>query len=274
MKKLIKSIIKTFLFFDLSLIVINYLPEISDKNPAVSALKNSGICLAVVLGLTLIYILLVEKRQVCVSLKKPISAILKGIFFGAFLPIVTVALTAFLGKIKISDTNSIENIALWILALFVTCVTNELLLRGYLFSLFKKHFGLTAAVISSTVLFCAIDLNIFSYSKIYIANLLLFNILLCFILNSAKTIIASIFARFTFLTINTVLLGSTYPQSGYPSLYNITFKGNVLLNGGEYGIMGSVLMMIILIAVCLILIYKAYNLSENFKNLHKFIKRF
>ena len=274
MKELIKSIIKTFLFFDLSLIIINYLPEIAGKNPAVSALKNSGISLAVVLGLTLIYVLLVEKRRVCLPFKKPVLSILKGIFFGALIPVITVALTKFLGKSNISKADSIKNIALWILALFISCVTNELLLRGYLFSLFKKHFGITAAVISSTVLFCAIDLNIFSYSKIYIANLLLFNVMLCFILNSAKSILASIFARFTFLTINTVLLGSTYPQNGYPALYNITFKGNILFNGGEYGIMSSVLMLILFSIICLILIYRAYNLSDNFKNLRKFIKRF
>ena len=162
MKELIKSIIKTFLFFDLSLIIINYLPEIAGKNPAVSALKNSGISLAVVLGLTLIYVLLVEKRRVCLPFKKPVLSILKGIFFGALIPVITVALTKFLGKSNISKADSIKNIALWILALFISCVTNELLLRGYLFSLFKKHFGITAAVISSTVLFCAIDLNIFS----------------------------------------------------------------------------------------------------------------
>lgn len=274
MKNLIISIFKTFLFFDLSLIVINFLPEIAGNTESMSALKNVALCLAVVLILTLIFILAVEKRCVSLPFEKPISSFFKGLFFGAFPPVVAVAFSAFLSKFKFTPETDIKKIGLWWLILFLSCIMTELLLRGYLFALYKKHFGLTIAVIATTVLSCSLDFSIFSGSKIYIANILLFNILLCFILNSADSIIASITARFLFLAINTVLLGSQYPFSGFPAVYKITFSGNVLFNGGKYGIMGSVLMLIILSVFCLILIYNAYDMTDKFKSFSKFLKRF
>lgn len=274
MKNLIISIFKTFLFFDLSLIVINIIPEVSGESAGVSALLNAIIGLSVVLALTLVFLLFVEKRKISVPFKKPISGVFKGIFFGTFPPVIVLAFAAFFNKFKFTPENDIKKIGLWWLVLLVNCIMTELLLRGYLFSLYKKHFGLTFSVIATTLLFCSLDLSIFSGSKIYIANIILFNILLCFILNSSKSILAPVIARFTFLAINTILLGCKYPLGGYTSVYKITFSGNILLNGGKYGIMGSVLMLIILSVICLIFMYKAYNVSENLKNFSKFMKRF
>jgi len=274
MKNLIISIFKTFLFFDLSLIVINLLPEVSGKNAGVSALLNAIIGFSVVLVLTVVFLLFVEKRKISLPFEKPVSGVFKGIFFGAFPPVIALAFAAFFNKFKFTPENDIKKIGLWWLILLINCIMTELLLRGYLFALYKKHFGLTISVIATTLLSCSLDFSIFSGSKIYIANIILFNILLCFILNSSKSILASVIAKFTFLAINTVLLGCKYPLGGYPAVYKITFSGNILLNGGKYGIMGSVLMLVLLLVICLIFIYKAYNVSENLKKFSKFMKRF
>lgn len=269
MKKLIINIFKTFLFFDLSLIIIDKLPVISGKNTALVFLKNTLLSFFVVAVLSLIFVLAVEKNKFKISFKKSFKKIYQGAICGVFLPAIGTLAAFVFKKVSFGKFSLPDGLIFWLIALLLWSVMTEILLRGYLFTLYKKHYGFTVSAIVTTLLSLSLDITLFSHSKLYIANMILFNIMLCFILEHTGSVIAIVSARFVFFLLNTVLLGFAYPLDGYPSLLQPIFSGNKLLNGGEYGILGSILTLVILSLVTAYSIYKRYNVLENSRKLIK-----
>ncbi len=265
MQKLITNIFKTFLFFDLSLIIIHKLPVFSGENTALTVLKNSVLPFAVVAILSLVFVLAVEKEKIKISLGGFFKNIYRGTVSGIVLPAVVVGIAFILRKVKFGSFTLPKGLAFWLISLLVSAITTELLIRGYLFKLYKKEYSFEVATILTTLLYLSIDITLFFQSKIFIANIILLNILLCFILEYTGSRIATVFARFFFLVINCLLFGIEYPLKGYPVLWNISFSQGKLFGSGEFGILSSLLVLILLSAVTAYTINKKYDIIGNSK---------
>ena len=72
MKNLIINIFKTLFFFDLGVILITLLPEVQNKNPALQKLIAESLPLGIVLILTILFILVIERRKIKLPIKKNI----------------------------------------------------------------------------------------------------------------------------------------------------------------------------------------------------------
>ena len=274
MKDLIVNIFKTLFFFDLSFVIMYYLPKLSLSDPALSRLVNEALILAVVVAFTLIFLIFVEKRKLKLENKKiKFKILLSGFATGAVFSLVTVAVLAAFKKFDFLGLEKVDKWYYWIAALLVNTIAVELYYRGYLFTLYKKYYGFITSTIITTLLYLVANTEIFSKGKIFVANVIVFNVLLCILLDYTKSLKFSIIVRFVYSFINVCLLGGISVAGEYPVLFKTIFNGKSLLTGGEKGIENSVIMLVLLSAVTVLLIIRKYSLIEKIKTLPLTIKK-
>ena len=271
MKNLLFNVFKTLFFFDLAVYIFTVLPDASGSDSALLKLKQEAIILAVPLGLTLIFFFIVERCKIGVPLNKHVfKAFGVGLFYGIIPLGIVVGVLCVLKNLKITGIEKPENLGIWLAAILCNTLAAELLLRGYLFNLFKKCHGFIFSAIVTTALFISLDIKLLQESKIYIANIIILNLLLCLILDSTDSTISSVTARFCYTTLSCLLFGSMGLTGGYPTLLKFEIAGKRLQTGGEYGFEGSFITLIVLSAFALTHLICRYrpikSLKAYFKN--------
>lgn len=263
MKKLLINIFKTLFFFDLAIIITYSIKPFNLKNAAFSALLQNAVNFAVIALLTFVFNFYIDKKIKMKSKKTSVVQPFKTGFvtaaaFGMVVPIVCAAFSIAMKQITFSGVNKFENPLVWVISLVFETIAAELLLRGYLFSAYKDSYGFITATVVTTLLYVSMSLEIFEMSKIFIINILLMNILLCFIVELTGGVKFSIITRFIYSLISILLLGSLKTKYTYPSVFNCLFRENSIISGGAEGIEGSVVTTVLLAIILLIFIDQKY----------------
>ncbi len=259
MKKLITTILKTVIFFVGWAILISFAPDIQTNNNALLRLWWEFVPLSLVVLFSFIFVLVIEKDKIKVPLaSRFFKNSLIGVVIG-FLWLGSVVAVLLLTKtMNIHDQNNIDYIWIWILASLLNSVMQELLMRGYLYQLWKQKYNVVVATVLTTILFSAMHGGAFEAGIIPVLNVVTMSILVTLLLEYTGTIIAPIIAHFTWNTIGAIIFGGVSLASDYPNIFNSTFQGNPLLSGGIYKIEGS----IIVLAVNLILITYLFIINK------------
>lgn len=242
MKKLLINIFKTLFFFDLAVMCFPILPTIKTENTALLKLFTEGVQLIFIIILTWIFIKWVEKKSIKLpSKKKKVKQVMFGLFLGAVLPVITVAVMVSTKSFKFEGINEVKYLYFWLPALLFNAITTEYLLRGYLFQLYKREYGVIASVVITTLLYISLNFHILKMGKIEMATLIVFNILLCVLLELTSSMVVTISARFFYSLLSTFALGSLPLSEGYPALLKYKLSGNSFITGGANGIEGSII---------------------------------
>lgn len=251
MKNLIVNIYKTLFFFDFAIVVAYYLPDIKTENAALLTLWREGVFFTVVLAFTLVFIKLVERKGLKVfNFKNKLRHYSLGLIT-AIIPLGITVLCLWVFKmLRFNGANKISNMLFWIIALLLNAAANELLLRGYLFKLYRKYYSLPVVTAVVTALFISLNINIFSTGIIYAANLLLTNIILCLLAEYSYSLLAPIAAHFFYNLVSSFVFGSLTVSKDYPTLLNILWSGNKYLSGGDNKIEGSIILLAVNLAIC------------------------
>lgn len=259
MKKLITTILKTVIFFVGWAILISFAPDIQTNNNALLRLWWEFVPLSLVVLFSFIFVLVIEKDKIKIPLaSRFFKNSLIGVVIG-FLWLGSVVAVLLLTKtMNIHDQNNIDYIWIWILASLLNSVMQELLMRGYLYQLWKQKYNVIVATVLTTILFSAMHGGAFEAGIIPVLNVVTMSILVTLLLEYTGTIIATIIAHFTWNTIGAIIFGGVSLASDYPNIFNSTYQGNPLLSGGIYKIEGS----IIVLAVNLILITYLFIINK------------
>ena len=279
-KNLIVNVFKTLFFFDFILILTSVIPAIKFKNDNI-LIFNTQLTFFLIVGVfTYFYLNFVEKKKLKLSEKKgKFKALFAGVFSGLLIPVIYAVTMKIYNFSKYEGINKTENIWYYLLALFLNALWIELLLRCYLFSLYKKYYGFILTTIFTTLLFISMNHEILKMNKIYLWVTLLFNVYMCFIREKFNSIIANIFANFSFSFAGIILLGYNSPTLKYPQLLNYKFEGKEKIVGGEHLLMGSKVTLIafsVILSLWLIIKYKLwqYFTIKKFKSYILSIKLF
>lgn len=256
-KNLIVNIYKTLFFFDFAIVVAYYLPDIKTDNTALLTLWREGVFFGVALIFTLVFMKLVERNGLRVfNFKNKLRHYSLGLI-AAIIPLGATFLSLWAFKmLRFNGANKINDIALWIASLLLNAAANELLLRGYLFKLYRKYYSLPVVTAVITVLFISLNINIFSGGIIYAANMLLTNILLCLLAEYSYSLLAPVTAHFFYNVIIGFVLGSLTVSKDYPVLINTLLSGNKYITGGDNKIEGSIILLAANLALCTYFIIK------------------
>ena len=251
MKNLIVNIYKTLFFFDLAIVIAYYIPDLKTENPALLTLWREGVFFAVTLAFTLFFIRAVEKNTLRVfNLKNKLRHYSLGLIT-AVIPLgITVLILWLLKSLKLNGAEKTGGIAFWLIALLFEAAANELLLRGYLFKLYRKYYSLPVVTAVVTLLFISLNISVFSHGVIYAVNMILTNVILCLLAEYSYSILAPITARFFYNVVSGFLLGSLTVSAEYPALINTLWSGNKYLSGGDMKLEGRVILLAANIALC------------------------
>lgn len=264
MKKLIITILKSILFFMGWAVLVGFIPEISTTNQATLRLWWEFTPFIAVLIFTLVFVFIIEKRQLRIQI---INEFWKNTFVGlvtGFLWIGSVvSLFWTTGIMNIQGINKIEHLLVWILASLLNVLMQELLVRGYLYQLFKQNYNAIISGLFTTLLFTIMHGGALEAGIIPAINIITMSIFATLLLEYTGTLLAPIIVHFVWNTIGGIILGGVSLASDYPSLINCVFKGNVLISGGIYKFEGSIIVLII--NIILICIFYLLNSNKNKK---------
>lgn len=259
LKKLVSTILKTVIFFIGWAILISFTPDLYTNNQALLRLWWEFTPLAVVVLFSLLFIFVIEKGEITIPLaSKFFKNSVKGLIIGVLWIGSVVAVFWITKSLKIQGQNHIDYIWIWILASLLNVGMQELLVRGYLYQLWKQKYNVIVAAVLTTVLFAAMHGGAFESGIIPVLNVISMSIFVTLLLEYTGTIVAPIIAHFIWNTVGAILLGGVSLANDYPHLLESVFQGNTLISGGIYKMEGSVIVLI----VNLILVISLYVLNK------------
>jgi len=139
MKKLLSTILKTAIFFIGWAIFISFTPDIHTNNQALLRLWWEFVPLACVVLFSIIFVSVIEKGKIKIPLA---SRFFKNSLIGVVVGVLwlgsVVAVLLLTKTINIQGQNNVDYIWIWILASLLNVVMQELLMRGYLYQLWKQ----------------------------------------------------------------------------------------------------------------------------------------
>lgn len=259
MKKFFITIAKTIIFFIGWAVLTAFMPDIQTNIPAYLRLWWEFIPLLLVILFSLVFVFLVEKRKIRIPVYKNFLKNLSiGLITGA-LWLGSVILILILTKtMHIESKNNISYLWIWIIASLLNVIMQELLMRGYLYQLWKEKYNIVIATIFTTALFTAMHAGAFEAGIIPVLNVVSMSIFVTLLLEYTETLIVPIIAHFIWNTVGAIILGSVSLASDYPNLLNSSFSGNTLITGGIYKIEGSIIVLIVNLSFIVILFLKMY----------------
>lgn len=221
--------------------------------------------LVVVILLSIIFVFAIEKGKIKILVA---SRFCKNSLIGIVLGILWLGsvLTVFLltKTMSIQGINTIDYIWIWILASLLNVTMQELLVRGYLYQLWKHKYNVITATILTTILFTLMHGGTFEAGIIPVINVVSMSIFVTLLLEYTGTIVAPIIIHFIWNTVGAIILGGVSLANDYPSLLINTFQGHSLLSGGAYKIEGSFIVLIanFILIICLFVLNKRKSNME------------
>ena len=245
MKKITITIAKFLEFFLGWAILTSILPLSSSGNPAIWRLWAEIMPLLAIIAFTLIF-WLIERKNVELHL---FDNSVKGMVLGVITGIVWLAvpvLVMYIAKIIHFDgINSIKLFPVWLLAVFLNVIMQELLVRGYLYQMIKQKHNIVAATIVTTALFTALHGGAFEAGVVPVLNVLTMSLFMTVVLEYSGSIIAPTIMHFLWNGIGALVLGGVSLADDYPNLLITTFTGNEALSGGVCKIEGSIVVLFV-----------------------------
>lgn len=245
MKKVLITILKILIFFIGWALFSSFIPVPNFENPAIWRFAAELVPFLSIVGMSLLFWFIEKKKVQIISYSNFSKNILVGVIGGIVWIGSAVLIMLIIGVLKISDTNSVSMLWLWLFSVLINTIMQELLVRGYIYQIIKQKHNIIAAVITSTTLFTLMHGGIFEAGVIPVLNVVTMSLFMTVVLEYTHSLLAPIFMHFLWNSIGAVILGGVSLAEDYPHLFNATFSGNTLLSGGIYKIEGSIIVLLI-----------------------------
>ncbi len=265
MGKAVATILKGLIFFVGWAVLVAVLDvDLYPETPAVWRFFAELIPLALLVAFTIVFVLLemIRKGDVPRAMVPIRRNAAQGAVAGFLIGLVWIETAAVIlllsNQISIVGSSEVSFLWLWIISACINVVTQELLVRGYLYQLVKTRYGLRMAVIVTTLLFTAFHGGIIEVGIMPTINLITMCLFITALYEAEETILAPIMAHAVWNVIGAIVLGGVSLADDYPSLFLAAASDNVLVSGGSYLIEGSVVVAVINIVLMLVfyLIYR------------------
>lgn len=208
--------------------------------------------LIVTILMTIIFTKIVERKNTIKIpiFKNSIGTIIFGIVVGVLWIGMVLLVALGMDILHIEKITYPPNLFIWILAIFLNTIMQELLVRGYMFSLLTREYNLPVAIIITTIIFTFMHGVAFHAGILALINIVTASILLSLALVYKKGLCAPILIHFFWNSIGR-LCGIVSLPNDYPIILKTTISGSNLISGGKSGIEGSI---IVLTVNCVLII--------------------
>jgi membrane protease YdiL (CAAX protease family) len=182
--------------------------------------------------------------------KRPWRDIILGLFVGVFWVAVTFILFHITDSIFPSDWTFPSLVAVWALAVALNVLTQEIILRGYVYTVVSRRYGAVAAIAVSSVVSLAVQGGVFTHGALPIIFTVAAAVLYGILRYYTKGLLAPVLTHAIWNLVGGLGLGLVNIGQGYPTIYAENVVGEDMISGGSTGFEGSALSVI----VCILLI--------------------
>lgn len=166
--------------------------------------------------------------------------------------------------LHIENRIEVSNLFTWILAIFFNTIMQELMARGYMFSLLKREYNLGIGIGITTVVFTLMHGGAFEAGFLAVMNVVTTSILLSLVSVYTNGLWAPILMHFIWNSVGR-MFGIVSLADDYPVMFETKIIGNNLISGGSVGIEGSIIVLIInCVFIVGLLIYKRFKRRKAF----------
>ena len=219
--------------------------------------------LAMVVVCTVLAIAYIDKKKITVTItKRPIRDTALGLVFGIGWISSVVLILISLDALTFDSSSHVSALPIWGLALFLNAAMQELLVRGYLFSMVRHTYNSTVAVIVTTVLFVALHGGAFGVSVVAVFNVLTMSLFVSLLLLWTEGLWASIVAHYIWNMVAGIIMNGVVLAADYPSILQVSLHGTPLLTGDSAKIEGSIVTLginLTLVAITVFMLRRKYQ---------------
>ena len=215
-------------------------PEFLEQHPAWLRLYWELVPLLITAAITFVFIKYIDKDRVRLIfsvhwIRDSALGMVTSIIW-----ICTIVLILFaMGVISVGNESSIPMFWVYALSLLINTITQELLVRGYPFSMIENKHGVVTATVSTTILFLLMHGGAFEVGIIAVCNVICASILLSLLRIYTKAIWATIVSHFIWNLIAGLVLGAIVLGDDI-HIYTTSIYGGEIVSGGVAGIEGGV----------------------------------
>ncbi|MGI6178038.1 MAG: CPBP family intramembrane glutamic endopeptidase [Eubacterium sp.] len=250
MKKFLTTTVKIVLFF-VGWALLSAI-DIPADDPAVWRFSAELIPLASMILFTVVFIL-IEKKTIKIPVAHNAG---KGTLIGVIIGFVWIGISAGIllatHQLTITGKNEVSKLWLWIISAFINVVLQELLARGYIYQLLKTKYNMPVTIIVTTALFTLMHGGAFEAGLLPVLNVITMCLFTTALYEAEGTILAPIMAHAVWNIVGGIILGGVSLAEDYPNLYSMTPSSDIIFSGGSCKIEGSIVVLVINIALMLI----------------------
>ncbi len=246
MKKLVATIVKITVFFIGWALLATVLP-IPDNADGVYWRFFAELMplLAVVFFNGLFW--LIDRRRVPIGLWGADNgrAALLGLGTGLVWIAAAVGVLCAMGLMTVEGREDVPQLWLWLAALFLNTVMQELLVRGYLYQRLKASYSVPVAAFISTLIFLLCHGGALEAGWLPCVNIVLMSLFVTALLEFTGSLVAPVIVHFLWNSLGGIVLGGVSLAEDYPHMIDITMHGSPLLSGGPFKIEGSLVVLVL-----------------------------
>lgn len=246
MKKLLLTVVKIVVFFIGWALLATVLPIPDDADGVYWRFFAELMpLLAVVIFNGLFW--LIDRRSVPIGLWRAGSgwAAVLGVVTGLVWIGAAVGLLLALSCMTIDGWQTVPQLWLWLVALFLNTVMQELLVRGYLYQRIKASYSVPVAAVISTLIFLLCHGGALEAGWLPCVNIVLMSFFVTAVLEYTGSLVAPVMIHFLWNSIGGIILGGVSLADDYPHMIDITMHGNAMLSGGAFKIEGSLVVLVL-----------------------------
>ena len=150
---------------------------------------------------------------------------------------------------------STSNLAISLLIFMLVSLSEELLSRGYLLPYLRKHYGIIWAIVISSLIFTAMHLGNSHLSIVGLLSIFLAGVFMAQLRLAYSNLWVPIGMHFIWNYLQGPIYGFSVSGNATDSVFISTFDAPSLINGGDFGIEGSIITVFILCGAILMLEY-------------------
>ncbi|MDR0817857.1 MAG: CPBP family intramembrane metalloprotease [Clostridiales Family XIII bacterium] len=197
---------------------------------------------------SLLFVFLLDKNiKVRMFPERADVSILSGLVFGAIWVGGTFGLLLITDSVVLSGPKTIPDAIFWLIAVLMLVLTQEYLLRGYLFSLLRKSYGGFVAIIVTSVLYVLLSPSVLEASSLAILIALAEGVMLGMLRVYTGGILSPLLAHLLWAGFGSLILG-TVPTGLYsPSMWETVLTGAEPVTGGALMFSGSALCLLVIV---------------------------
>lgn len=243
---LVKDGLFAVVFAAVGLVLAHVIPVIPVANPAVGRLLTEAILLAVVVGMSALFMAWQHAQLEPVDTQVLAKGFGYGLVYGLIWLGGPVAILLMYSGVRfLPEVTQIDGIAFWVVALLLRAMMTEFFAHGVVYRALRKKYNFAVAAVFAAVVFLGLNAETAFVNPYSFLTMLSASIFFSAALESSRSIGTTVVTYYIWLCVGGLIMHMVNLPADYPHMMTPIFTGSILLSGGAARLEGSLITLVI-----------------------------